>query len=175
MPPGGQPSSPESSESTAFSHSQSVARTNQVNWGCFVCVASESSALSLISRHPIGARAQSDCKTLYVCVCVCQSVSQASGVAAAEPTCVIRVSGAQSITRLTQDQSGQPGPAYVCVCVRNPSLSVSGARTCHPSHQRSALHNDQPPPVGWTVKLLSLPLRARHQREQEPGAMLSGF
>ena len=71
---GGQPSSPESSESTALSHSQSVARTNQVNRGCFrvrgVRVISAQSDQPSSDWGPDSIRLPD-----LVCVCVCVSRS----------------------------------------------------------------------------------------------------
>ena len=135
-------------------------------------VSSESSALSQISHRPEGARTHSDYWTLYLCVCVSQSVKppgQRSPPVSSESTAL---SHSQCLPRTNRVNRAC---FRVRVCVRNSSLLDSGVFTCHPSHQRLALHNDQPPPVGWTVSLLSLPPRARHQREQEPGAKLSRF
>ena len=71
---GGQPSSPVSSESTAFSHSQSLARTNRVNRGCFrvrvVRVISAQSDQPSSDWGPDSIRLPD-----LVCVCVCVSRS----------------------------------------------------------------------------------------------------
>ena len=105
----------------------------------FVCVSSESTALSQISHRPAGAWTQLDYRTLYICVCVCKSVSQASG--AAEPTCVIRVNGAQSLTLFTQDQLGQPGLfSCACVCLQ---FKPPRRRSPHVSSESSALSPSQ--------------------------------
>ena len=140
----------------------------------FVCVSSESSALSQISHRKAGARTQSDYRTLFVCVCESRSVKPLGPRRQSPPVPseLAALSQSQCLPRTNRVNRA----CFVCVCVlTNSSLPDSGARTCHLSLQRSALHNDQPPPIGWTVRLLSLPPRARHQREQEPGAMLSGF
>ena len=89
-------------------------------------MSSESSALSQSSHRPAGAGTQLGLSDL-VCVCVCKSVSQASG--AAEPTCVIQVNSAQSITMFTQDQSGQPG-LLSCACACS---QIQASQTAEPA------------------------------------------
>ena len=57
-----------------------------------------------------------------MCVCACVTVSQASG--AAESIHVIRLNGAQSITMIAQNHSGQPD-LYLCVCVCVSAIQAS--------------------------------------------------
>ena len=118
------------------------------------------------------ARTHQDFRTLCMCVCVRQSVKplgQRSPFVSSESTAL---SHSQCLPRTNRVNRAC---FRVCVCVRGSSLLASGACTSHPSHQRSVLHNDQPPPVGWTVSLLFLQPLDKHQREQEQGAKLSGF
>ena len=102
-----------------------------------------------------------------ICLCMCGSACQATE--AAESNRVVRVYGAHLCQCSLPDPLGSTKLVIVCVCARCSNLPASGACTCHPSHQHSVLHNDQPPPVGWTVSLLFLQPLDRHQREQEPG------